>query len=780
MVVRRAVHLAKANIRRQKGAVVSMLVIIMLISALSTLGLSVALGVMDDYEAAVERLNGMHSTFVLPKDTYSQSLEDTIRSDPHVTQYDIGEVVFNGRLPINYGGDLEHRVMFLNVDEARNISAARITKEDSSIPREFSVYLPEYARRLGYDTGSAFNFYYHNKSVALTVAGFFESSEYTMPNGAALKLFVTDECFETLKELIGSSVWIAVRYDDPYYSKIFNETFLTNDGIEVSFFSEDIFVNDFEEAASNAITPTMILTAILLIFALVIVLISLLVTRFRVTNSIEDSMHTVGVMKASGYSSRQIISGYIVENCAIAIPAALLGLLLAIPSLSVVRSALESMSGITLALGINFKAGLAADLVVIALLLLIVLRSSRRLRKLPPVDALRGEIAADSHRRNSFPLHKGAGSVHMRLGLKGISAHLRRHVMIGVILAVATFVVIIIGALYQNFVVDRSALMRMIGIELSDVDLTVEQNADADTLADELERLPEVRKTSMLDWCAFRVGDIRVTGFVSSDYSLMETMLPHDGREPVYDNEVAIPKLLADRLGKALGDSVKITANNTEQEFIICGYYSCANNSGEMGLLTLDGYRRIDPGYRRSNIHVYLNEGVSYETFEELLYTNYSADIAKITDFKAWAEANISVYGDIVKLLTQVVSAISLVIIALILIMTTRQIVMKRRRELGILKAGGFTTRQLTKQLIISFLPYSALGVIAGCIGGALMVNPAITAMFSSTGVYNANVHILPLVVVMIGALTLLFTLAVINISAARIRRITVYELLAE
>ena len=60
------------------------------------------------------------------------------------------------------------------------------------------------------------------------------------------------------------------------------------------------------------------------------------------------------------------------------------------------------------------------------------------------------------------------------------------------------------------------------------------------------------------------------------------------------------------------------------------------------------------------------------------------------------------------------------------------------------------------------------------------MVNPAVTAMFASSGVYNANVHISPIAAAVIGVLALLFTFAVTNISAMRVRSITVYELLSE
>jgi ABC-type antimicrobial peptide transport system permease subunit len=314
----------------------------------------------------------------------------------------------------------------------------------------------------------------------------------------------------------------------------------------------------------------------------------------------------------------------------------------------------------------------------------------------------------------------------------------------------------------------------------------------------------------------------------------METMLAHEGRFPVYDNEVAFPKLLAERLGKTIGDRVKVKANGLTQEYILCGYFSSASNNGQLGALTLEGYQRLDPNYRRTSIQVNLNEGVTFDEFEALLKDNYGVvnvykqeendrysaakaraeekianylqyygidsveyaviyngeiilsgssgvyQIEKISNYREWVKSLIGVYGDIVSLLTQVISIISLVIVALILSMTVRQIVQKRRRELGIMKSGGYTTKQLARQLAISFLPFSLFGIVIGCMGGAFAVNPAMTAMFSSTGVHNANVFIYPPAAIIVGLLTLVFTFAVTNIAAKRIKRITVYELLSE
>ena len=383
------------------------------------------------------------------------------------------------------------------------------------------------------------------------------------------------------------------------------------------------------------------------------------------------------------------------------------------------------------------------------------------------------------------------------------------------------------AAMYQNFAVDRGALFRIVGVEISDISLTVSRHTDAGALAAELMELPEVRHTSMLDWlAAVKVDDIEVMTFCSFNYGQMELMSAHDGRFPKFGNEVAIPKIMADRLGKKIGDSVKIKAKGAALDYIITGFFSTISNGGDVCHITLEGYQRLDPNYRRRNINVYLSEGVSFGEFSKMLTQNYGVinmyrqgedgrftaamaraeekisyyleyynidsveyavsyngeiilsgssaayQIEKIEDLNELLGSQIGTYSGAVITVTQALALVSMIIISLILSMTVRLIVTKRRRELGILKSGGFTTKQLARQLAISFLPCAAMGILIGCVLGAVLVNPMMTALFAGSGVYNANIYASPLTTVVLAVLTLIFTLAVANISAMSIKRI--------
>ena len=832
--MKKIIHMAKANILKHKSAVASLFVIIMAMSAITTVGLSVLLGVIPDHMAGLDRLNSLHSSMIMTKDMYLPSFEDIIRSDPRVSQYEICELLYPDRPTVNYGGEIDFNAMIFNLDKPWQISPPFIVEEDPGLPREQAIYLPVYAKGLGYMTGDAFTMVYKNRPYHFIVAGFFEASDSATSNGYGIRYYVPAECYEILREQFGSHVWIAVRFFDPHDSTAFNRDFVSQIDTEFSVMGGGSLIMSFDMMFTLAAVPIMSMSALILTFALIIAAISLMVVRFRVSTGIEGAMHEIGVLKASGYTSGQIIACYLAEYAAVALPAALLGTVAVIPLFAPIRQVLFTVSGTTWTLGANIPAGLMAALCITAILLVMVLLSCRRIKNLPPVDALRGGTASNSFRRNRFPLDRGAWSVQARLGLKNMFAYGKLYVMIGVIVTGISLSITFIVVMYQNFSGDMSAFVKMSGVEFSDVLLTVTQQADADSMAEELEKMPEVRKTSMYDWVSIRVGGTDVAGFASNDFDAMESTRAHDGRFPKYDNEIAMPKLLAAQLGKEIGDGVAVRANGMTQEFIITGFFSTTNNGGRVAAITGAGYRRFDPGYTRKSINVYFNEGVSYDAFSEKLTQSFGVlnvyrqdesgrfaeakaraeekisaymeqyginsieyaviyngeiilsgssgayQVEKIENFQELIKTQIGIYAQTMALIAGVIAIVSLVIISLILSMTIRSIVVRRRRELGTLKACGFTTKQLARQLAISFIPAALVGVITGCVTGAYAVSPAMTVIMSFQGVHNAELEVHAPTVILLGAAIGLAVFVIANASAMRIKNISVYELLSE
>ena len=856
----KTILIAKSNIMRHISATVSLFVISAAVSALFAIGLSIVTGANRDLLGSFDRLNGFHSSFVISKDKYDASYEALIRENPLVEDADIGEVLYPTMVTVNYGGVIDLDALIFNLDAPMRIAGPIITESDPSVAPETAVYLPAYAKSAGYKCGDEYALVYRNMPIALTVAGFIETNDFSVPNHGIIKYFVPGECYASLKRVVGSSVWITVRFYDCTDSARFNNEFIAAIDLEMSYMGGANFASSYDDIAESALIPTMSIASLLIAFAFLIALVSLMVIRFRVTNGIEGSMREIGTLKAAGYLNAQIASAYATEYGAVVFVAALAGVAAAAPAFPFIKRVLTGMTGFGWTLGLNPAACAAAVFFTSATILAMALFSCGRIKKITPVTALRGGVAEINFRREHFSLLSGPGGVDLRLGLKNIFSFSKMYVLVGLLLAATSLAVVFVGLMFHAFSIDRSTLYRMVNIEFADAAIDVAGRADASALAPEIEALPGVRKTTMLDWTSFIVEGTTCMGLLTDDFSAMENMRAYDGRYPRFDNEVALPKLLADRIGKKIGDAVKVKANGVTLEYIVTGFFSTASFGGKIATMSLSGFQRLDPNYRRKTIMAYLEDGVGFDEFSEMLknsvgilhvygdtaYAGASGDggsaadapgekklmaaakneerfavskaranelisnylfqygvdsveyaviyngeiilsgssdeyrIKSIKDQQKLIDAQVGVYAIAVAFVMEVVAAVSLIIIALILMIMVRSIVAKRRHDFGCLMSCGFTSKQLAWQLAVSFIPVSLAGAVMGCTAGALLLNPVMNAIFQGAGVYNAKFDVNPAMVIIAGIFVILSANITAYVSALQIRRISAYNLLTE
>jgi len=833
--VKKILHITKANILRGKGAFASLFVIILIISALISVSITLALDSVDGVRTVYERMNSAHSLFIIPRADYHSSFVEIIENDPRVALFEQTEVLFARGSTVEYVVPLEFNVVIGYINAPMTISAPVFMEENENIPQDQAIYLPEIWQTAGYELGSPFTIEHRNREIDFNVAGFFEIAELGSPEFGTTKFYVPIEGYERLTRYFSRAVWISVIHHNMEDSMQFTQDFADQVDIDISLLGVSGGASMFTvQFVKDSMDGLLLFIGIILMFAFILTAISVLVIRFRISNSIENTMHEIGVLKAQGYTSHQIISCYILEYGAMALPAALLGIAITTLSFGTVNQMMFTMTGVPFLLSVNIIGSIVGAISIIGMTMLIVMISTRRIKHLPPVTALRGGIAINNFRRNFFPLSKFTGNVHTRLGLKNMLAYFKLYAMIGVMIAGATFAVTSITILHQNLVVDPEGLAEVAGFETHDVLVTVTRHTDASALAQQLEQMPEVRLTAMLDFTSFKINDIdTMASHVSDNYALLETFGAQMGRMPLYDNEIAKPRVFARELGVEIGDGVMVTVAGITQEFIITGYFSTlqAPNSSA---ITLEGIQRLNPDFARRTINVYLNEGTTFKEFSEILTQQFGVlnvfreiEGEGFSAARARAEQRIAFYlenfnvdsvdfavsldGDIIisgtsadfqieritnsfeqglatvqnvagpiTTLTHMIFAISFIIVSIILSMTVRSIVAKRRRELGILKSSGYTTNQLVKQMTISFLPMTLIGVVVGCISGAILLSPMMGAVMAATGALNFSAIVNPLIVAIIGLVALGTTCLVAHISAMSIKKITVYELLSE
>ena len=380
-----------------------------------------------------------------------------------------------------------------------------------------------------------------------------------------------------------------------------------------------------------------------------------------------------------------------------------------------------------------------------------------------------------------------------------------------------------------------NGLLGVMGMEIPDISMTMMSGVDGEKFCDEIRNFPEVEKV-LLSRAIFNKVEIKGSNQSStvisySDFSLTDNIHPKTGRFPEYDNEIMISAKREETENRHVGDSIILKGDVCEKSYIITGIVSAMNNDSMSVYMTEDGYRRIRPNDRPNTVEITLKNEEDRPAFMDKLTALYGAS-AKDTAYahsvqgsleeriRAKADEKMAVlisqYGvtdidyairigdtiisgnssrfvikdissvkDLAKSQMESIAAVTktfsfwavifiAVVVAVILGIIAATAVKRQRRELGIMKSMGYTSRDLMIQLTLRILPVT---IISSCIATVLAVRVQRAFWMAAFGV-----QIPESLTLMIGtaAALVLYCLSVTYVSAGSIRKISVTELMTE
>lgn len=780
-------NLALANIKKSKSAACSLGLLILIATLLLNIGLGIYTKVDTFYLDKIEEGHSPHAIVILNQKEYKQAYGDFFQGDSRVNEVETEDMMYLGNVSMKFGdNEMGLGGAFLNADQERNMAPFQLV-EGKEIAKDNVIYVPLSMKNGGYELGDSIKFTYLEQEFNYSIEGFYESPTLGTINAAAMKYFLPDTAYQRMYDVIGemtSSKLLSIRLDDVDQSTLLLRDFKNNTDAKLSAIGSfgNTYDMDMPGMAMASMMMISIISMVLVAFAGIIVIVSLIVIRFRVVNSIDDTLTNIGALGAMGYTSKQIIASMVLQFTCIGMIGAIIGVVLSYVITPLFSGTLSSLAGIVWQSGFQPGRDLVSILLVIGSLLIVTLISSRKIIKLPPVVALRGGILTHSFKRNYFPLNQAKGGLTWVLACKTMATHMKQNIIIGLIIIGVTFASAFAMISYYNFSVDNTAFYNMLGIEISDAAVTAQGTTDMEDLVEQLEAMDGVRKTTKIDSAALIMGGIDMATFVSDDYSKMDYLSAYKGRLPLYDNEVVITGVMADTLSKEVGDSIEVKLGDTTDKYLITGLTQTMNNSGKVAYITLAGMQKLIPDYHLSTINVYLNptERTESQAFIEQVKATFGDQLVQVQNLRELGEAQLSNFGSAMNSVVVIVLLVTAVVVSLILYLVIKTMIVKRKRELGIYKAMGYTTYQLMTQIALSFAPVVIVGTAVGGLLGCIGTNPLLSVLVRSMGISNCQfkVHVPTIVILCIGIVA--FSYLISMLVARRIKKITAYGMIIE
>ncbi|MBO6192710.1 MAG: hypothetical protein J6O00_00845 [Clostridiales bacterium] len=744
-----------------------------------------------------------------------------------------GDMLFGFSTGVLHDGEkIAYNLALITESENQKIDDGNIIEsmtDDEIEALDHWVILPSFFKyNLRYEIGDEFIPVVSGRQYPFTVAGFYNTG-LSNESGMLFKIIISNEDYRLLTPVFREYVFLAFNSDDDFNYRDYFTSCMDESGDSFEGYG---FTKEEEKANETNFLNLFLYMSITL--SLITFVASIFMVRNKIRSDIEDQMERIGVLEALGYKGNEISLSYVFEYVISSGIGGIIGGVIALAATPFMNNIISVMLGREVVSAAKVYMVLPVVIGVIGLILIFALTKAAMVKKFPPVVAFRRGIRTHNFRRNVLPLEKTGKNINRRLGFKDSIRNIRTGAGVGLCIFLAGTTLLFCMYTFVMFFNGSDGLVKLMGLEISDDVMTINEGVDPYALSEELQAMPEVRMTRVTSTypSSFRVdGQKEGTVFSYEEFTDMEYIVPMEGRYPEHDNEVMISLRRSRTYGLNVGDSIVIDNQGVKTSYIITGIVGAMSNNQMNLYMTLDGFQRANGSAVPNCVEIYLEDGVNREEFEDKLISIYgqsvdttmSGDNAGGTlEERIQAEASekiavlMSTYGvtsvdyavrvgdqlitgnsrqfvmkelqsyhdlvksqldpisNITRLFTGVGAVAVGVIVAVILGIIASSNVKKRRKDLGIMKSLGYSSKDLMTQIAISIMPVTVVAVILASIA-SIIINKVFWFQ-----IFGADIKTSIPVLILTDLALIAFTFVMTYIGAGKIRKISVNELMTE
>ena len=765
------------NLKKEKSSFVSFGVII-LITALILNCAAVLLSQVDRaYEEKLSSLNTADVNVIVPRIQSSSKLENNLRDLSSVEKLESHTAVMVEATVKDFNGaDFSMNTVFYNMDAKRNVNNFELVSESKN-DVENPIYIPLYVSDFGgFDLGDNIVYAIDGKSHSFTVAGVIEEMQYGNYGSGLLCAYLPKEDFE--------------EFADVYSEKTVVEYSMSvNSGASLDKTKEDISkviehngvmtlsLLDSESVKGTRTMVTDLLILILTAFSLIILAVSVFLSNFKVKNAIDCEIINMSVLKALGYTSAQIVWGITLPYALVSLIFALSGVGLSYALLPVLCSVLTVQSGFSFAVSFDLLSFICVTVILVGVVTFFTFISARKIKKTQPIDGLRGNTSTKGAKKNRLPLDKTKGNTKLLLVLKQMIATKKQNVMMFLVSFVLTVLIAFSGTLFYNVVVKPENFMSALSDEVADV-IMIPKEDSISKLEAKLGDDNRVENSLQYMSCSVKIEDKAVTSFACEDFSKVRNDVCYMGTNPKEIDEIALGSAFEESF--KIGDTVSVTVDDITKSFEVTGFVQSVNLQGEICQLSTGGYNSLLDEKQTPSLYVYLENPENAEEVVKEYKADYPELLADtINSYKLQKEAQ-DMYMGITMVLVVAIFVVTILVVLFILYIVIKSLLVKRRQELGIYKAMGYTSSQLISQTAGSFMLVSIIATLLSSVL-AMFYMPAVYGfIFEALGVMKNNIEISFGFLMLFAVAVILVNIIISIILCMPIRKISAYSLIKE
>lgn len=548
-----------------------------------------------------------------------------------------------------------------------------------------------------------------------TVAGFLRDSQMNSQLASSKRFLVSAHDYAELKNFGSVEYLIEFRLNDLSALGAFETAYITA-GLEANGPTITYPLFKMINAMSDGL-----MIAIILLLSVLVVAIAFMCIRFTLLAKIEDDFREIGVMKAIGLRVSDIKKIYLAKYAAIAAAGCIVGFALSFVFRDLLLENIRLYMGESNHTFTALLIGIIGVLFIFLAIVAIVSMVLRRFRKISPTEAIRFGTSQDKFAGAKY-FRLGANrlfSTNIFLGIKDVLSRKKLYVTMLLVLVISTFIMMVPQNLYHT--ISSKSFSTYMGIGISDLRIDIQQtdhiSEKTDHIAKTMESDKSISQYVVLTTKNFKAkmedGSEERLKIELGDHSIFPVMYAK-GRAPVIENEIAVSAINADELGKKVGDNLTLVIDGKEISFTVCGIYSDITNGGKTAKAVFtDNSADIMWSVISAKL---IDESQSYGKISE-----YASrfDYAKVTSINEYITQTFGSTISSVGKASFTAIVVAIIITILVTLLFIKMLVAKNSYSIAVMKALGFTNRDIKMQ----YVSRSVFVLVVGIVLGALLAN---------------------------------------------------------
>ena len=738
------------NLSKIKKNVYGSFVFVFLI-AVSSFLIGISFSIEDSFstlfETVYEATNSADYSAIFPREyleSKKRDIESFIQKSEINTAYETEDtlIFLKTSISVENKEELQGSWIIRNFDRDNLLSTVNLVEKMETQP-ENAIFVPYLCKTLfGFQLGENLSIKYLDEYKTFVIAGFTEDILYG--NRGVMAFDVPEKSFSELENSLGNesrSALLLLKSEDKGLRQNF-----------IPLIKEAPYATytDIVSARYSMHSTLHVYSVAILFFSIVTLIVVCLVMYFRLKDNFYKDFKTIGVMKALGISDREIRLSFVCQYIFLGFMGSVLGILLSATLESTFIPSLTAECGMKWVNSFHVMRGLEILSVNLIIVFLFAFQATATVKKITPVAAIRGQRG----NYNGGISHSFFGKIPLSLDFLSaiylLISRKKQNIAICLIVALAVLSSSFFITLFSNIVQKEDGLSQISGMEKFDIVLKPGEEADIQKL---YQRISDMDNTKAVIKCIGPGGgeilcDNNVSGRITvyDDYEKLEKIGLYKGRYPFYDNEIAISVNLSKSLKKGIGDVISIRNDYQEQapeeEYVVTGLTQGSYTGGLDVFFTYDGILKIEPDARWESMYVYLKHDRDIEGAISNIQSQIGDEIVYIENFKGLFNSQFSSVIANVKAILIWILLLSMLITLTTVILLVKTVVLNNESDFAVMRAMGFTTYQIARQISMSILPILVMASFIGYVLSLLFTNRILILMLQGMGIYDLRFNL--------------------------------------